>query len=136
MNTTLSTPAQAATPLFSRGLSAVLLAQFLSAFADNAILVGAIKLVLLLSAEKGMDALLQGSFVMPYILLAPFVGLLAGPIARRLNAGRSSLPLAALVGAAVVVTAAATGDVAGTLVSVVPAQPDAATLAARHILLD
>lgn len=42
----------------------------------------------------------------------------------------------ALVGAAVVVTAAATGDVAGTLVSVVPAQPDAATLAARHILLD
>ena len=77
MNTTLSTPSQADTPLFSRGLSAVLLAQFLSAFADNAILVGAIKLVLLLSAEKGMDALLQGSFVMPYILLAPFVGLLA-----------------------------------------------------------
>ena len=65
------------TPLLSRSLVMVLIAQFLSAFADNAILVGAIKLVLLLSAEKGMDALLQGSFVMPYILLAPFVGLLA-----------------------------------------------------------
>ena len=72
-----STPVAASKPLFSRGMSAVLIAQFLSAFADNAILVGAIKLVLLLSAEKGMDALLQGSFVMPYILLAPFVGLLA-----------------------------------------------------------
>ena len=73
----ISTPVAASKPLFSRGMSAVLVAQFLSAFADNAILVGAIKLVLLLSAEKGMDALLQGSFVMPYILLAPFVGLLA-----------------------------------------------------------
>ena len=72
-----STPIAASKPLFSRGMSAVLVAQFLSAFADNAILVGAIKLVLLLSAEKVMDALLQGSFVMPYILLAPFVGLLA-----------------------------------------------------------
>lgn len=72
-----STPVAASKPLFSRGMSAVLIAQFLSAFADNAILVGAIKLVLLLSTEKGMDALLQGSFVMPYILLAPFVGLLA-----------------------------------------------------------
>lgn len=72
-----STPIAASKPLFSRGMSAVLIAQFLSAFADNAILVGAIKLVLLLSVEKGMDALLQGSFVMPYILLAPFVGLLA-----------------------------------------------------------
>ncbi|PJG58352.1 lysophospholipid transporter LplT [Aeromonas cavernicola] len=66
-----------ATPLLSRGLVAVLLAQFLSAFADNAILVGALKLVMTLTAEKGMDALLQGSFVLPYILLAPFVGLLA-----------------------------------------------------------
>jgi MFS transporter, LPLT family, lysophospholipid transporter len=75
MNTAI--PVAASKPLFSRGMSAVLIAQFLSAFADNAILVGAIKLVLLLSLEKGMDALLQGSFVMPYILLAPFVGLLA-----------------------------------------------------------
>ena len=64
-------------PLFSRGMSAVLIAQFLSAFADNAILVGAIKLVITLSQQKGMDALLQGSFVLPYIVLAPFVGLLA-----------------------------------------------------------
>ena len=39
-----------------------------------------------------------------------FVGLLAGPIARRLNAGRSSLPLAALVGAAVVLGADLLGD--------------------------
>ena len=52
-------------PLFSRGMSAVLIAQFLSAFADNAILVGAIKLVITLSQQKGMDALLQGSFVLP-----------------------------------------------------------------------
>ena len=39
-----------------------------------------------------------------------FVGLLAGPIARRLNAGRSSLPLAALVGAGVVLGADLLGD--------------------------
>lgn len=39
-----------------------------------------------------------------------FVGLLAGPIARRLNAGRSSLPLAALVGAVVVLGADLLGD--------------------------
>ena len=50
----------AVTPLLSRGLVAVLIAQFLSAFADNAILVGAIKLLMTLSREKGMDALLQG----------------------------------------------------------------------------
>ena len=113
MNTTLSTPSQAATPLFSRGLSAVLLAQFLSAFADNAILVGAIKLVLLLSAEKGMDALLQGSFVMPYILLAPFVGLLADALPK----GRVMWLANAikLLSGALMLTIALQGDQATTL---------------------
>ncbi len=71
------THTQTAQPLLSRGRVAVLIAQFLSAFADNAILVGALKLVMTLATEKGMDAVLQGSFVLPYILLAPFVGLLA-----------------------------------------------------------
>jgi MFS transporter, LPLT family, lysophospholipid transporter len=55
---------------------AVLLAQFLSAFADNALLITAIGLV---KAQGRADwiPLLQGCFVLPFILLAPFVGALA-----------------------------------------------------------
>lgn len=63
-------------PLLSLGMMAVLVAQFLSALADNAILIAAIAIV------KSQDLpnlvpLLQESFVVPFILLAPFVGQLA-----------------------------------------------------------
>ncbi len=60
-------------PLLSRGMMAVLFAQFLSALADNAILIAAIAIV----KSQGLPnlvPLLQESFVAPFILLAPFVG--------------------------------------------------------------
>ena len=55
---------------------AVLAAQFVSAFADNALLVAAIALVKAEGAS-GQAPLLQQFFVAPYILLAPFVGAFA-----------------------------------------------------------
>lgn len=60
-------------PLLSSGMMAVLFAQFLSALADNAILIAAIAIV----KSQGLPnlvPLLQESFVVPFILLAPFVG--------------------------------------------------------------
>jgi LPLT family lysophospholipid transporter-like MFS transporter len=63
-------------PLLSTGMMAVLIAQFLSALADNAILIAAIAIV----KSQGLPNLvpmLQESFVLPFILLAPFVGQIA-----------------------------------------------------------
>ncbi len=63
-------------PLLSLGMMAVLLAQFFSALADNAILIAAIAIV----KSQGLPnlvPLLQESFVVPFILLAPFVGQIA-----------------------------------------------------------
>ncbi len=57
-------------------LAAVLSAQFLSAFADNALLVIAIALLKAGHAEAHAP-LLQGIFALPFILLAPFVGSIA-----------------------------------------------------------
>jgi LPLT family lysophospholipid transporter-like MFS transporter len=62
--------------LRSRGMLAVLLAQFLSAFGDNALLIAAIGLVKA-DGHAGWIPLLQAFFVIPFILLAPFVGALA-----------------------------------------------------------
>jgi len=63
-------------PLLSLPMGAVLLAQFFSAFGDNALLITAIGLV---KSEGHPDwiPLLQACFVIPFILLAPFVGALA-----------------------------------------------------------
>lgn len=63
-------------PLASGGMAAVMLAQFLSALADNAILIAAIAIV---KAQGRMDfvPLLQEAFVVPFIALAPFVGQIA-----------------------------------------------------------
>ena len=63
-------------PLLSLGMMSVLLAQFFSALADNAILIAAIAIV----KSQGLPNLvpsLQVSFVAPFILLAPFVGQIA-----------------------------------------------------------
>jgi MFS transporter, LPLT family, lysophospholipid transporter len=63
-------------PLLSLGMISVLTAQFLSALADNAILIAAIAIV----KSQGLPhlvPLLQESFVAPFILLAPFVGQVA-----------------------------------------------------------
>jgi LPLT family lysophospholipid transporter-like MFS transporter len=63
-------------PLMSFGMMSVLVAQFFSALADNAILIAAIAIV----KSQGLVYLvpmLQESFVVPFILLAPFVGQIA-----------------------------------------------------------
>lgn len=60
-------------PLLSRDMLAVLVAQFPSMLADNAILIAGIAIV----KSQGLAnfvPLLQESFVVPFILLAPFVG--------------------------------------------------------------
>lgn len=62
--------------LLTPGLLALLSAQFLSALADNALLVAAIALVKARGAA-GLVPLLQEFFIIPFILLAPFVGGLA-----------------------------------------------------------
>ncbi len=58
---------------------AVLVAQFLSAFGDNALLVAAIALVKS-TGSAGLEPFLQQSFVIPYVFLAPFVGAFADAI--------------------------------------------------------
>jgi LPLT family lysophospholipid transporter-like MFS transporter len=60
--------------LWSRALVAVLLAQFLSAMADNALLFGALALLRNQHYPSWTAPLLQEFFVGAYILLAPFVG--------------------------------------------------------------
>ncbi|HEY0562986.1 MAG TPA: lysophospholipid transporter LplT [Methylophilus sp.] len=61
-------------PLFSRGMVAVLIAQFISALADNALLFAAIALLKSQLAPDWQIPLLQEFFVVAFILLAPFVG--------------------------------------------------------------
>jgi LPLT family lysophospholipid transporter-like MFS transporter len=73
--------------LWSRGMTAVLVAQFLSAMADNALLFGALALLRLDRYPAWTDPLLQEFFVGAYILLAPFVG----PFADALPKGRVML---------------------------------------------
>ncbi|MGA9992272.1 MAG: lysophospholipid transporter LplT [Thiobacillaceae bacterium] len=58
----------------NRTFYTVLTAQFLSALADNALLFAAIGLLMFYNAPEWHQPLLQESFVLPYILLAPFVG--------------------------------------------------------------
>ncbi len=55
----------------------ILIAQFLSALADNALLFTAIALLAAISAPEWHTPLLQQFFVVSYILLAPFVGSIA-----------------------------------------------------------
>jgi LPLT family lysophospholipid transporter-like MFS transporter len=80
-------PLPGTTGLWSRGMSAVLAAQFLSAMADNALLFGALALLRLERYPDWTDPLLQEFFVGAYILLAPFVG----PFADALPKGRVML---------------------------------------------
>ena len=84
----MQAPAIAASPvntsLLSRGMIAVMLAQFISALADNALLFAAIALLRAGSAPAWQIPLLQEFFVIAYILLAPFVG----PFADSLPKGR------------------------------------------------
>lgn len=60
--------------LVSRGMLAVLFAQFLSALADNALLFAAIAELAAHAAPSWQTPLLQAVFVIAFIMLAPFVG--------------------------------------------------------------
>lgn len=84
--------------LLSRGMIAVLVAQFLSALADNALLFAAIAMLREHSAPSWQTPLLQAFFVIAFVLLAPFVG----PFADTWSKGRVMLAANAMkfVGAA------------------------------------
>jgi len=73
--------------LFSRGMLAVVVAQFLSAMADNALLFGALALLRAGHYPAWTEPLLQEFFVGAFIILAPF----AGPFADGLPKGRVML---------------------------------------------
>lgn len=73
-------------PLLSVGMGAVLISQFLSALADNAILIAAIA-VARRDGAPGLIPVLQEAFVVPFILLAPF----SGPVADGFPKGRVML---------------------------------------------
>jgi LPLT family lysophospholipid transporter-like MFS transporter len=84
----VSAPAGAASSsVWSRGMLAVLTAQFLSALADNALLFGALALLKLEHYPSWTEPLLQEFFVGAYIILAPF----AGPFADAWPKGRVML---------------------------------------------
>jgi LPLT family lysophospholipid transporter-like MFS transporter len=74
-------------PLWTRGMAAVLAAQFLSAMADNALLFATLALLKSRLYPEWTQPLLQEFFVGAYILLAPF----AGPFADALPKGRVML---------------------------------------------
>lgn len=80
-------PVPEAYPLYSRGMIAVLIAQFVSAFADNALLFAAIALLRSQMADTWQIPLLQQFFVIAFIVFAPFVG----PFADSLSKGRVML---------------------------------------------
>ncbi len=71
----------------NRAFYTILLAQFLSALADNALLFAAIGLLVFFSAPEWFSPLLQTVFVVAYIVLAPLVG----PFADALPKGRVML---------------------------------------------
>ena len=73
--------------LWSRGMMAVITAQFLSAMADNALLFGALALLRIDHYPDWTFPLLQEFFVAAFIILAPF----AGPFADALPKGRVML---------------------------------------------
>ncbi|CDL83692.1 lysophospholipid transporter LplT [Xenorhabdus cabanillasii] len=74
-------------PLLSRGMKAVLLSQFLSAFADNALFFAILAQLKAESYPGWSLPALQIVFVLTYIVLAPFVG----QIADRFSKGRVML---------------------------------------------
>lgn len=88
MNTTqISAQETAANGLASRGMLAVLVAQFLSAMADNLLFVAAIALLKTAAHGEALLPLLQVVFVAAFIVLAPYVG----PVADAFPKGRVML---------------------------------------------
>ncbi|CCG86134.1 lysophospholipid transporter LplT [Erwinia piriflorinigrans] len=71
-----------AKPLLSKGMMAVITAQFLSAFGDNALLFATLAVLKQLAWPDWSQPVLQMVFVATYIILAPFVGQLADSFAK------------------------------------------------------
>ncbi|ADU70437.1 lysophospholipid transporter LplT [Pantoea sp. At-9b] len=69
-------------PLLSRGMMAVIVAQFLSAFGDNALLFATLAVLKNQFYPDWSQPILQMLFVATYILLAPFVGQMADSFAK------------------------------------------------------
>lgn len=69
-------------PLMSRGMIAVIFAQFLSAFADNALLFVTLALIIQQKYPEWSQPVLQMGFVAAYIIFAPFVGQFADSFAK------------------------------------------------------
>lgn len=72
----------AAGSLRSRGMMAVIAAQFLSAFADNALLFATLAVLKAQFYPDWSQPVLQMVFVGAYILFAPFVGQFADSVAK------------------------------------------------------
>lgn len=83
----MNTIGNEARPLWTRGMVAVLIAQFVSALADNALLFGALALLKSEHYPDWTQPVLQEFFVGAYIILAPF----AGPFADSMPKGRVML---------------------------------------------
>jgi LPLT family lysophospholipid transporter-like MFS transporter len=60
--------------LMSRGMTALLIAQFLSAMADNVLFVAAIAMLKTASGGDSLLPLVQATFVLAFIFFAPYVG--------------------------------------------------------------
>lgn len=71
-----------AKPLMSKGMMAVIAAQFLSAFGDNALLFATLAVLKQQVYPDWSQPILQMVFVATYIILAPFVGQLADSFAK------------------------------------------------------
>lgn len=78
----MSQPIVATTPLMSRSMIAVIVAQFLSAFGDNALLFATLALIKHLLYPDWSQPILQMALVVAYIILAPFVGQFADNFAK------------------------------------------------------
>jgi len=64
-------------PPMKKGFYTIIISQFLSSLADNALLIAAIVLLHDINAPHWMTPLLKWFFAAPYVLLAPFVGAFA-----------------------------------------------------------
>ncbi|OCG06570.1 lysophospholipid transporter LplT [Gilliamella sp. wkB178] len=68
--------------LFSKGMIATMLAQFFSAFGDNALFFAILAYIKNLHYPEWSQSVLQIGFVVPFILLSPFVGQFADSMSK------------------------------------------------------
>ena len=68
--------------LFNKGMVATMLAQFFSAFADNALFFAILAYIKNLHYPEWSQSVLQIGFVIPFIILSPFVGQFADSMSK------------------------------------------------------